>query len=379
MRIETLAVHAGASIDDGTRAVIPPIHLSTTFERHEDGTYPEGFNYTRSGNPTRQALETALAQLEGGAASAAFASGSAATAAVFQTLEPGAHVIAPDDAYYGTPAMLREQFARWGVQTTLVDMTDPGAVKRALTPSTRVIWIETPSNPRLHVTDIVAMVALAKTIGARTVVDNTWATPVLQRPLELGVDFVMHSTTKYLGGHSDVLGGVLVARSMDAVFERIRSIQTTLGAVPSPFDCWLILRGLRSLPYRMRAHVDGAEQVAAFLASHPAIARVYYPGLATDPGQSVARHQMRRPGGMLSFDVHGGRAEAFALVNRLKLITRATSLGGPETLIEHRASVEGAHTRAPESLLRVSIGLEHPDDLIEDFAQALDTTTTTTR
>ena len=379
MRIETLAVHAGASIDDGTRAVIPPIHLSTTFERHEDGTYPEGFNYTRSGNPTRQALETALAQLEGGAASAAFASGSAATAAVFQTLEPGAHVIAPDDAYYGTPAMLREQFARWGVQTTFVDMTDPGAVKRALTPSTRVIWIETPSNPRLHVTDIVAMVALAKTIGARTVVDNTWATPVLQRPLELGVDFVMHSTTKYLGGHSDVLGGVLVARSMDAVFERIRSIQTTLGAVPSPFDCWLILRGLRSLPYRMRAHVDGAEQVAAFLASHPAIARVYYPGLATDPGQSVARHQMRRPGGMLSFDVHGGRAEAFALVNRLKLITRATSLGGPETLIEHRASVEGAHTRAPESLLRVSIGLEHPDDLIEDFAQALDTTTTTTR
>ena len=379
MRIETLAVHAGASIDDGTRAVIPPIHLSTTFERHEDGTYPEGFNYTRSGNPTRQALETALAQLEGGAASAAFASGSAATAAVFQTLEPGAHVIAPDDAYYGTPAMLREQFARWGVQTTLVDMTDPGAVKRALTPSTRVIWIETPSNPRLHVTDIVAMVALAKTIGARTVVDNTWATPVLQRPLELGVDFVMHSTTKYLGGHSDVLGGVLVARSMDAVFERIRSIQTTLGAVPSPFDCWLILRGLRSLPYRMRAHVDGAEQVAAFLASHRAIARVYYPGLATDPGHSVARQQMRRPGGMLSFDVHGGRAEAFALVNRLKLITRATSLGGPETLIEHRASVEGAHTRAPESLLRVSIGLEHPDDLIEDFAQALDTTTTTTR
>ena len=365
MRIETLAVHAGASIDDGTRAVIPPIHLSTTFERHEDGTYPEGFNYTRSGNPTRQALETALAQLEGGAASAAFASGSAATAAVFQTLEPGAHVIAPDDAYYGTPAMLREQFARWGVQTTFVDTTDPGAVKRALTPSTRVIWIETPSNPRLHVTDIVAMVALAKTIGARTVVDNTWATPVLQRPLELGVDFVMHSTTKYLGGHSDVLGGVLVARSMDAVFERIRSIQTTLGAVPSPFDCWLILRGLRSLPYRMRAHVDGAEQVAAFLASHRAIARVYYPGLATDTGHSVARQQMRRPGGMLSFDVHGGRAEAFALVNRLKLITRATSLGGPETLIEHRASVEGTHTRAPESLLRV------PDDLIEDFSQAL--------
>ena len=196
----------------------------------------------------------------GASASAAFASGSAATAAVFQALDPGAHVIAPDDAYYGTPAMLREQFARWGLQTTFVDMTDPGAVKRALTPSTRLIWIETPSNPRLHVTDIVAMVALAKTIGARTVVDNTWATPVLQRPLELGVDFVMHSTTKYLSGHSDVLGGAVVARTMDGVFERIRSIQTTLGAVPSPFDCWLVLRGLRSLPYRMRGHVEGAQR-----------------------------------------------------------------------------------------------------------------------
>ena len=379
MRIETLAVHAGASIDEGTRAVTPAIHLSTTFERHEDGTYPRGFNYTRSGNPTRHALETALAALEGGVASAAFASGSAATAAVFQALDPGAHVIAPDDAYYGTPAMLREQFARWGLQTTFVDMTDPGAVKRALTPSTRLIWIETPSNPRLHVTDIVAMVALAKTIGARTVVDNTWATPVLQRPLELGVDFVMHSTTKYLSGHSDVLGGAVVARTMDAAFERIRSVQTTLGAVPSPFDCWLVLRGLRSLPYRMRGHVEGAQRVAGFLAAHPGVARVYYPGLSTDPGYQVASRQMQQPGGMLSFDVQGGRAEAFGLVNRLRLITRATSLGGPETLIEHRASVEGEHTRAPESLLRVSIGLEHPDDLIEDFAQALATTTTTTR
>lgn len=372
MRIETLAVHAGAPIDEGTRAVIPPIHLSTTFEREEDGTYPRGFNYTRSGNPTRQALEGALAALEGGAAAAAFASGSAATAAIFQALDPGAHVIAPDDAYYGTPVMLRDQFARWGLQTAFVDMTDPNAVKRALTPSTRLIVIETPSNPRLHVTDIVAMVALAKTIGARTVVDNTWATPLFQRPLDLGVDFVMHSTTKYLGGHSDVLGGVVVARTADAAFERIRSIQATLGAVPSPFDCWLVLRGLRSLPYRMRGHVDNAERVAAFLAGHPAVARVYYPGLASDPGHAVASRQMTRPGGMLSFDVHGGRAEAFAMINRLRLVTRATSLGGPETLIEHRASVEGEHTRAPESLLRVSVGLEHPDDLIEDFAQALE-------
>jgi cystathionine gamma-synthase len=371
MRIETLAVHAGAHIDAATGAVTPPIHLSTTFERAEDGTFPGGYIYTRSGNPTRQALETALATLEGGAAAAAFASGSAATAAIFQTLDPGSHVVAPDDAYYGTPVMLRDQFARWGVTTTFVDMTDPGAVKRALTPSTRLLWIETPSNPRLHVTDITAMVALAKTIGARTVVDNTWATPLLQRPLELGVDMVMHSTTKYLSGHSDVLGGVVIARQADAVFGRVRTIQGTLGAVPSPFDCWLVLRGMRSLAHRMRGHVESAQAVAAFLAAHPAVARVYYPGLESDPGCDVARRQMRSPGAMLSFDVRGGRAEAFALVGRLKLVTRATSLGGPETLIEHRASVEGEHTRAPESLLRVSIGLEHPDDLIEDFAQAL--------
>jgi cystathionine gamma-synthase len=371
MRLETLAVHAGAHVDAATGAVTPPIHLSTTFERAEDGTYPLGFNYTRSGNPTRQALETALAALEGGAEAAAFASGSAATAAIFQTLEPGAHIIAPADAYYGTPVMLREQFARWGLTTTFVDMADPGAVKRALTSSTRLIWIETPSNPRLHITDITAMVALAKPIGARTVVDNTWATPLLQRPLELGVDLVMHSTTKYLSGHSDVLGGVVIARQVDAVFDRVRAIQGTLGAVPSPFDCWLVLRGLRSLAHRMRGHVEAARALAAYLASHPGVARVYYPGLEPDPGHEVARRQMREPGGMLSFDVHGGRAEAFALVKRLKLVTRATSLGGPETLIEHRASVEGEHTRAPESLLRVSVGLEHPDDLIEDFAQAL--------
>ena len=248
-------------------------------------------------------------------------------------------------------------------------MTDPGAVKRALRPSTRLIWIETPSNPRLHVTDIVAMVALAKTIGARTVVDNTWATPVLQRPLELGVDFVMHSTTKYLGGHSDVLGGAVVARSMDSVFERIRTIQTTLGAVPSPFDCWLILRGLRSLPYRMRGHVEGAQKVAAYLAAHPAVDACLLSGPVVrsrlrggEPADAAARRRCCRSTST------AGASEAFALVNALRLVTRATSLGGPETLIEHRASVEGEHTRAPESLLRVSIGLEHPDDLIEDFA-----------
>ena len=371
MHIETLAVHAGTAVDERTRAVTLPIHLSTTFERAPDGSYPSGFNYTRSNNPTREALEQALTALEGGSACAAFASGSAATMAILQALGPGDHVIAPEDAYYGTPVLLRDHLARWGLESSFVDMTDAGAVKAALRPNTRMLWIETPSNPRLHVTDITAMVALARSIGARTVVDNTWATPILQRPFALGVDLVMHSTTKYLSGHSDVLGGAVVARQDDDVFKRIRDLQVAGGAVPSPFDCWLVLRGIRSLPSRMRGHLEGAERLATFFAAHPAIERVYYPGLPQDPGYDVARGQMRHPGAMLSIGVRGGREEAFAMVNRLRLVTRATSLGGPETLIEHRASVEGPQTRSPENLLRISVGLEHPDDLIDDFRQAL--------
>jgi cystathionine gamma-synthase len=371
MHIETLAVHAGSSIDPRTRAVTPPIHLSTTFERAADGEYPGGFVYTRSGNPTRLALEACLAELEGGSVAAAFSSGSAATAAVFQALDPGDHVIAPDDAYYGTPVLLRDQFARWGLQTTFVDMTDPAAIDRAVTARTRLVWIETPSNPRLHVTDIAAAATIARTAHARLVVDNTWATPVLQRPFELGADLVMHSTTKYLSGHSDVLGGVIIAREADEFFARLRSIQTGAGAVPSPFDCWLVLRGVRSLPYRMRGHVEGARRLAEFLTAHSKIERVYFPGLATDPGHAIASRQMREAGGMLSIGVRGGRPDAFGLAARLKLVTRATSLGGPETLIEHRASVEGPLSKAPENLLRISVGLEHPEDLIEDFKQAL--------
>ncbi len=371
MRLETLAVHAGAAIDPGTRALTPPIHLSTTFERADDGTFPGGFIYTRSGNPTRLALEQCLTQLEGGAAAAAFASGSAATVAIFQALDPGDHVIAPDDAYYGTPVLLRDHFSRWGLTATFVDMQQPGAIERAVTPRTRLIWIETPSNPRLHVTDIAATVGIATRCGAITVVDNTWATPILQRPFALGVDLVMHSTTKYLGGHSDVLGGIVIAREANAWFGRVRDIQGAGGAVPSPFDCWLVLRGIRSLPYRMRGHADGARRLAAFLDGHPAIERVYFPGLESDPGHAVARRQMDDFGGMLSIGVRGGRAEAFALAARLKLVKRATSLGGPETLIEHRASIEGPLTKAPENLLRVSVGLEHPEDLIDDFRQAL--------
>jgi cystathionine gamma-synthase len=371
MHFETLAVHAGTSIDRKTGAVTLPIHLSTTYERAEDGSYPGGFIYTRSGNPTRQALETCLAQLEGGVEAAAFSSGSAATVAVFQALKPGDHVIASEDAYYGTPVLLRDLFARWGLKTTFVDMTSSAAIASAVRPETRMIWIETPSNPRLHVTDIAAAVAIARGAGAKTVVDNTWATPLLQRPLDLGADLVMHSTTKYLSGHSDVLGGVIIAREADEFFARVRAIQGGAGAVPAPFDCWLVLRGIRSLPYRMRGHVENASRLAQFFATHPKIDRVYYPGLASDPGHEIAARQMSAWGGMLSIGVKGARAEAFAFVAKLKIVTRATSLGGPETLIEHRASVEGEFSKAPENLLRISAGLEHHDDLIEDFRQAL--------
>ena len=371
MHIETLAVHAGHEPDRVTGAVTPPISLSTTFERAVDGTYPGGFVYARSGNPNRRALEACLAALEGGAAAAAFSSGQAATAAILQSLRPGDHVIAPEDSYYGTAELLAEQFAPWGLESTLVDMTNPRLVEAAVRPNTRLIWVETPSNPLIRTSDIAALAEIARRASARVACDNTWATPVLQRPLELGADLVMHATTKYLGGHSDTLGGVVIAREADEQFERIRRVQTGLGAVPSPFECWLVLRGVRTLPYRMRAHCENAMKLAEFLAGAPGVERVHYPGLASDPGHAVSARQMRLPGGMLSFSVRGARDEALALTARLKVITRATSLGGSETLIEHRASVEGPRTRAPENLLRVSVGLEHYEDLIEDLRGAM--------
>jgi len=371
MHLETLAVHAGHAPDPVTGAVTPTISLSTTFERSADGTYRGGFVYARADNPNRRALEQCLARLEGGAGAVAFSSGQAATAAVLQSLRPGDHVIAPEDSYFGTAELLADQFGPWGLESTFVDMTDAAAVEAAVRPNTRLIWIETPSNPLIRTTDIRAVVGIARRAAALVACDNTWPTPVLQRPLELGVDLVMHATTKYLGGHSDTLGGVVVAREGGELFDRLRKIQTSAGAVPSPFECWLVLRGIRTLPYRMRAHCDNATAIARFLESAAGVERVHYPGLERDPGYAVAAGQMRRPGGMLSFCVRGGREEAMALTARLKIITRATSLGGPETLIEHRASVEGPRTRAPENLLRVSVGLEHPEDLIEDLRQAL--------
>jgi cystathionine gamma-synthase len=372
--LETLAVHAGRKVDPSTGAVMTPIHLSTTFERGVDGSYTDGFVYTRSDNPTRRALEEALAQLEGGATALAFSSGQAATAAVLQSLHQGDHAVIPADSYFGTRHLAHAVLGHWGLEVSVVDMTDLAAVRAALRPTTRLVWVETPSNPQLKITDIAAVAEVAHAAGARLVVDNTWPTPVLQRPLELGADLVMHATTKYLGGHSDLLGGALIARAADDFTAHLRTVQSHAGAVPSPFDCWLLLRSLRTLPYRMRGHCANAAAVAAFLAQHPRVTAVHYPGLATHPGHAIAARQMRDFGGMLSIQVGDDPQDAsaaLALTARVQLFTRATSLGGVESLIEHRFSVEGPTSLTPPNLLRLSIGLEHPDDLIADLDQAL--------
>ena len=371
LRFETLAVHAGHGVDPATGAVTPPIHLSTTFERAADGTYPHGWIYARNHNPNRDGLEAALAALEGGAACAAFASGLAAVTAVIQGLAPGDHVVAPSDIYHGTANVLKHLFAKWRVDATFIDMTSADAVAAALRPETKLVWIETPSNPLLRCVDIEATAALAHRAGARAVCDNTFASPALQSPLALGCDLAVHATTKYLGGRSDVMGGAVVARADDAAFADIRTAQLYGGAVPSPFDCWLVMRSLPTLPARMQAHCANARRVAAFLQSHAQVAAVHYPGLETSPFHALARRQMRDFGGMLSFEVKGGKDAAMAVVAAVEIFTRATSLGGVESLIEHRASIEGPDSRTPQGLLRVSIGLEHPDDLIDDLAQAL--------
>ncbi|MFL6569801.1 MAG: trans-sulfuration enzyme family protein [Chthoniobacterales bacterium] len=370
MRIETLAVHAGHEIDRATGAVAAPIQLSTTFERATDGSYPGGYVYSRSDNPNRRALEIAMAALEAGAAAAAFSSGMAATTAVFQALRPGDHVIAPIDVYHGATRLLREVLTPWGLDIAFVDMTDLDAVQKAITDRTKLIWTETPSNPQLKITDLAEVARLAHEAGAVCACDNTWA-PIIQKPLALGVDLVVHATTKYIGGHSDVTGGIVIAREDGEVFERIRVNQNLAGGVPSPFDCWLILRGLRTLPWRIRAHCENASAVATFLASQEQIERVSYPSLTSHDGHEIAAKQMSASGGMLSFVVRGGRDAAMDVAAKLKIFTRATSLGGVESLIEHRASVTGESPHTPQGLLRASVGLEHPDDLIEDLAQAL--------
>ncbi len=369
-KLETLAVHAGHEIDSSTGAVSMPIYLSTTFERDVEGTYSRGFMYSRNDNPNRKALEQGVSAFEGGALGAAFGSGMAAATALLQALAPGDHVLAHSDAYYGTTRLLRDLFLRSKLEADFVDMTELGVVKKALRPNTKLVWMETPSNPLLKIVDLAAVAEIVREAGALSVCDNTWA-PVIQRPFELGADLILHSTTKYFGGHCDVLGGIIVAKTKTEFFERVREIQYTGGAVPSPFDCWLILRGMQTLPWRMRAHSENAAKVALFLAQNRRIERVHYPGLPSHPGHVIAKKQMSLFGGMLSFEVKGGRDAAMNVAANTKIFTRATSLGGVESLIEHRASIEGPGGSSPESLLRCSIGLEHPDDLIEDLEQAL--------
>ena len=371
-RFETLAVHAGHGVDPATGAVVDPIHLSTTFEREADGTYPRGYLYSRNGNPNRNGLETALAALEGGEACATFGSGLAAVTAIFQGLQPGDHVLAPLDIYHGTANVLKHLFAKWQVSASFVDMTQLDVVAAALQPNTRIVWIETPSNPLLQCVDIAALADLAHQAGARAIADNTFASPVLQRPLELGCDMVMHATTKYLGGRSDVLGGAVVSKLNDDAFAQVRTAQLFGGGVPSPFDCWLVMRSLPTLPYRIQAHCANAMKVAQFLDSHPKVSKVHYPGLENNAFHALAKKQMSGFGGMLSFEAKAGKEAAMAVAQHVEVFTRATSLGGVESLIEHRASIEGPDSKTPQGLLRVSVGLEHADDLIDDLSQALD-------
>ena len=373
-RLETRAVHLGHEVDSATGAVAPPIYLTTTYEREADGSYPKGYSYSRSDNPNRRRLETVLADLEGGAAAAAFSSGLAAIAAVFQALQASDHVIVPRVIYHGTTKILKDIFLPWKLEISFVDTTKPAEVEAAVRENTKIIYLETPSNPMLGITDIAAIAAIAHAHGAYCVCDNTWATPVLQRPFAFGADIVVHSTTKYFGGHSDVLGGAVVSRRADTFYERIRHIQEIGGAVPSPFDSWLILRGVQTLPWRVRTQSEHALHLAEFLQQHSRVEKVYYPGLPDSEGYAIAKRQMDKAGAMLSFQVRGDRAAALAVTGRLQIIIRATSLGGVESLIEHRRSIEGPESTTPENLLRLSVGLENVDDLIQDLSEALGST-----
>ena len=374
MKIETLAVHAGRRNDPATGAVAQPIYLSSTYERETDGSYPRGFEYSREGTPNRAALETCLTALEGGLEALAFSSGLAAITACIHAMEPGDHVLASSDVYYGMRMVSSKLFAKWPVETTYVDMRDLDAVRAAIRPgSTRLIWLETPSNPLLQVLDLAAIADIAHEANAICVCDNTFATPVLQRPMEHNVDMVMHSTTKYINGHSDVIGGALVTKNGNYLFERARIFQQTGGAVPSPFDCWLTMRGIETLPCRVRGQSANALALARFLSTHPKVEAVHYPGLESHASHELAKRQMQGGfGGMLSVQVKGGKPEAMGVAARTHLFIRATSLGGTHSQVEHRASVEGRNTKTPQNLLRVSVGLEHIDDLIADFEQALE-------
>ena len=371
---ETLAIHAGQAPDAQTGAVIPPVSLSTTFAQEAVGKH-SGFEYARSGNPTRAALETCLASLEGAAHGLAFSSGLAAEDALLRCLSPGDHVIIPDDAYGGTYRLIARVWGPLGISHTPVALTNLDAISAAWRPETRMVWVETPSNPMLSIVDIEAVASLVHARHARLVVDNTFATPYLQRPLPLGADAVVHSTTKYLGGHSDVVGGFIAVD--DAGFaEQLAFFQNAAGGVPGPLDCYLVLRGAKTLAVRMDRHCANAEVVASMLSAHPAVSRVMYPGLPSHPGHDVAARQMRGFGGMVSFIVHGGEDAAVEVARSTSVFTLAESLGAVESLIEHpgrmtHASAAGSALEVHPGLVRLSVGIETVGDLLDDLAAAL--------
>ncbi len=376
-RLDTLAVHAGQAPDPHTGAVMPPIVLASTFAQSSPGVH-RGYEYSRTNNPTRETLERCIAALEGGTHGLAFASGCAAISTLVQTLTPGDHVVACDDVYGGTFRILDKVARPMGIETTWVDMTEPARVSAAMRSNTRLLWVETPTNPMLKIIDIAAMAEISRAAGAKLVVDNTFATPCLQRPLDLGADVVTHSTTKYINGHSDVVGGVIVT-SDDALGARLRFLQNAVGAVPSPFDCFLVLRGVKTLPVRMERHCRSAAFLADALAVRPEVEVVHYPGLARHPGHALAQRQMSGFGGMVSFVARGGLAPAKQLLERVRVFTLAESLGGVESLIEHPATM--THGAIPkeqreklgivDGLVRVSVGLEDPEDLLADLLSGL--------
>jgi cystathionine gamma-synthase len=372
----TRAIHAGQDPDPHTGSVIVPIHATSTFVQDGVGGLREGYEYARTGNPTRTALEICLAALEGGRYGRAFASGMAASDVLIRaTCRPGDHIVIPDDAYGGTFRLIDKVFRHWGIEHTAVPQSDLDAVRTAMRPTTRLVWCETPTNPLLAIADIAALAGIAHEAGARLVVDNTFATPYLQAPLGLGANVVLHSTTKYLGGHSDVIGGALITDDAE-LDEQVAFLQNGAGAVPGPFDAWLTLRGIKTLAVRMERHCDNAERVVAALEAHPAIVAVHYPGLVSHPGHEVAVKQMRRFGGMVSFTMRGGAAAALAVCARTRLFTLAESLGGVESLIEHpgrmtHASTAGTQLEVSPELIRLSVGIEDAEDLIDDLLTAL--------
>ncbi|RKN46962.1 cystathionine gamma-synthase [Streptomyces hoynatensis] len=375
-RFETVAIHAGQEPDAATGAVVPPIHQVSTYKQDGVGGLRGGYEYSRSGNPTRAALEENLAALEGGRRGLAFASGLAAEDCLLRTvLSPGDHLVIPDDAYGGTFRLVSRVAERWGVAWSVANTSDPDSVRAALRPETRLVWVETPSNPLLGITDIALVAGLARAAGARLVVDNTFASPYLQQPLALGADVVVHSTTKYLGGHSDVVGGALVT-SDEELARELAFHQNAMGAIAGPFDSWLVLRGIKTLAVRMDRHSANAARIAEALQAHPRVTHVCYPGLASHPGHETAAKQMRDFGGMVSFRVAGGEAAAVEVCNRAELFTLGESLGGVESLIEHpgrmtHASAAGSALEVPDDLVRLSVGIESVDDLLADLTRAL--------